>query len=45
MEFCDFCKEEFDNVSGKILVGEFKQCWKCQLKDIHNNILEKEISE
>lgn len=41
MESCDFCGEEFDNISGTVLAGEFRRCWKCRLKDIHDEILEK----
>lgn len=32
---CDFCDKDFNDVSGRYLVGEFRQCWRCQLKEIY----------
>jgi len=33
--YCDFCDDDFDKTSGRYIVGEFKKCWRCILKDIH----------
>ena len=31
---CDFCEKDFNKISGRFLLGEFQQCWRCRLKEI-----------
>lgn len=39
--YCDFCEKDFNKTSGRYIVGEFKQCWRCRLKDLHYEAYKK----
>lgn len=38
---CDYCKKDFNNVSGIYTLEGSRQCWRCQLEVLHNERLKK----